>query len=243
MLNEILETAKKHKPMFTTYDELLAWREKEAVKDSIRINNENKLNRLKKIQDGAGVPLAHALCGFDNYKITEIEQGKQQTHALNVSKFYADSFRTQLSECRCMILRGTTGTGKNHLASAIVTSVLEQGYSALIIKMSDLMSKFRESYHPKSNIRESQVMRTITQVDLLVLDEIDVTHDSVDEFVLLNRIIDKRLLNFKPLIIISNLTIDVLRERLRARVFDRLLSNDGVVVNFDWSTYRRKKKA
>ena len=238
-LAEIMKNAKNYEPQFKTLDDLKEWHRQEALKTSIAVNKQNLLARSSRLYCGANVPEKHASCTFANYFLCE--NSSMQLNALNVCRTYANTFRDQFSVGRCMIFRGTTGTGKNHLATAIVNSVLADGFTALIIKISDLMGQFRKSYSGEGGLTEDKLIKKLIDIDLLVLDEIDMAHNSNDERVQLNRIIDNRVLAVKPTIVISNLEIDDLKIRLGARIIDRLLENDGPLVPFEWPSYRRRK--
>lgn len=238
-LAEIIEKARSFDVEPLTLEQFFKNREAEAVKASARINRQNNLARVSRLLEGANVPEKYANCSFQNYLLCE--NSPQQVNVRNVCRTYANTFASQLAAGRCMIFTGTTGTGKNHLATAIVNEVLVDGFSALIIKISDLMSKFRATYGNNSGLTEDKLFKQMSSVDLLVLDEIDLSHNSTDERVLLNRLIDSRVLSVKPTIVISNLDKRGLEERLGARIVDRLLENESPMLRFEWPSFRRRK--
>jgi DNA replication protein DnaC len=54
-------------------------------------------------------------------------------------------------------------------------------------------------------------------------------------------IINGRYETCRPTIVISNLALAELEEYLGARAFDRLREGNGMVVVFDWETYRSRR--
>jgi DNA replication protein DnaC len=238
-LSDILARAKQYKPAFSTPEEYLQWQAEEARKDSIKINQQNLKTRANKLTGSANIGKKHACCTFDNYQLCE--NSSLQKGALEVCRYYAESFAAQHGLARGMVLYGSTGTGKNHLATAIVNHVLNDGYSTSIIKVSDLMGKFRQAYGRENGLTEDKLFKQLQQLDLLVIDEVGLSHNSVDERVQLNRVIDNRVLAVKPTIVISNLDVDGLKQTLGAAIFDRLTENDAPVLQFSWQSFRQRR--
>lgn len=237
-LAEILAEARKRKPKFSSYGEYIQWRDDEAVKFSAQVNRMNDSVRREKSEAEMNLPRVHQGCSFDNYILSD---DPEQLNALRVSKYYAENFEAQLAAGRNMIFSGNSGCGKNHLASAIVQSVCQQGYSASLVSVSNLMAKFRESYNRDSNVTEAGVFNYYQNIDLLVLDEIGISHGSNDEKVQINRLIDARVNNVKCTILLSNEDARGIEKWIGFRAYDRMLANEGPMINFTWESFRRKR--
>src|SRR5205807_778118 len=84
--------------------------------------NRKMVSKLEK----AGVPKRFIDKDFSNYRVDV----PGQTRALMTCKAFAKDFGTHKLDGRCLVLVGTAGTGKTHLAMAIVKEVSRQGFSA-----------------------------------------------------------------------------------------------------------------
>lgn len=235
-LKSILERLPAVEPAFTTIEEMKAFHAREAKKDNERLNRERMEIRSKRLFAKSCVSERHRNCTFESYHVNSNEQAK----ALKIAQYYAENFEQQIAVGRSLIFHGTTGTGKNHLASAIANHLLPQGYSVLIIKVADLMSRFRACYQRDSDISEERLSHELAAVDLLVLDEVGVSHGSNDEQVQINRLIDNRVNKFKPIMVLTNLNLKELENNLGGRNIDRLLANQGAVIEFNWESFRRR---
>jgi DNA replication protein DnaC len=227
-------TARASVPVFNTPEEWQQWQRQEQAKTAAAILAQRQERKAQTLFNASCIPELHKNCGFDNYNATS----KEQETVLKLVKYYADTFERQFNEGRCMMFHGTTGTGKNHLASALVNQVIADGYSAQILKVSDLMSRFKASYNRDSRITEEMISRELVAIDLLVLDEIGASHGSHDEVVQINRLIDNRVTNIKPTITLTNLTTDEFVACLGDRNVDRLRANNAPVLMCYWPSYR-----
>ncbi len=191
-----------------------------------------------KVQDllgRSGVGKKHLKCQFDNY-ITET-QGQRQ--AFNVSRRWVSEFFD--SNQKNFIFSGSTGTGKNHLACAMANALMKRKQTVLVITVAELMMKIRDKYNKESRVTESQFLKYLSNVDLLVLDEVGVQRMNDHESIMINTIIDSRYTNEKPTGILTNLKSDELTTVLGGRVMERLLENCEWV-SFTWESFRKQKK-
>lgn len=191
-----------------------------------------------KVQDllgRSGVGKKHLKCQFDNY-ITET-QGQRQ--AFNVSRRWVSEFFD--SNQKNFIFSGSTGTGKNHLACAMANALMKRKQTVLVITVAELMMKIRDKYNKESRVTESQFLKYLSNVDLLVLDEVGVQRMNDHESIMINTIIDSRYTNEKPTGILTNLKSDELTIVLGGRVMERLLENCEWV-SFTWESFRKQKK-
>lgn len=189
-----------------------------------------------KVQDllgRSGVGKKHQKCQFTNY-VTD-NQGQRQ--AFSVSRRWVSEFLEGGS--KNFIFSGSTGTGKNHLACAMANSLMTRNKTVLVITVAELMMKIRDKYNRQSNVTEAQFLKYLSQVDLLVLDEVGVQRMNDHEAIMINTIIDSRYTNEKPTGILTNLKSDDLTQVLGARVMERLLESCEWV-SFTWESYRKQ---
>ncbi|QBY46004.1 ATP-binding protein (plasmid) [Arsenophonus nasoniae] len=234
VLTRFLKLMPKHiKPKFNTVDELLAWHREQAKLDSNRISEENRVRRLNNIMGNSGISELYQHCTFDNFEALTTEQRQAKFKAKN----YADNFGKYFGG---FVFSGHSGTGKNHLAAAIGNHLIQDGLSILIVTFPELMMRLRKTYESAPKYTESQLIDDLCGVDLLVFDDVGVQRNNLNEGLVIFQIIDRRTSSKKPTGILTNLPQQQLTEVLGERIVDRLRMGKPTVVNFNWSSYRRK---
>jgi DNA replication protein len=154
---------------------------------------------------------------------------------------YAENFDTHYADGRCLILSGTVGTGKTHLAIAILKDAVEkQGYTGKYWTVNGLLQVIRSSYEKDSGFSESDVISSVTDTHLLVLDEVGATKQSEFEMATLFNIINSRYEWKLPTIIISNLGPKQIGEAIGERCFDRLREGGSECLVFQGESNRKK---
>lgn len=203
--------------------------EETAYKDHIARKN-------KKLMDLTGLNTHFLACRFDNYFC----ERKDQFDAVEKSQKYCEKFTEYSAVAKGFLFSGTSGTGKNHLASAIVNDLVANNHFVVLLSVMDLLAKVRESYKNPS-ISEDKLINDFIRPDLLIIDELGLQRGSVDEVLWLTRIIDKRLYAKKPTSFITNLKKSELQELLGERAYGRVLESVGLGVLFNWPSYRGKR--
>lgn len=164
-----------------------------------------------------------------------------QKHALARARWYADNFDEVLKQGTCLLLCGTPGTGKTHLAIGIAHQVMERGRSALFISVPRAIRSIKETYDKASTRTEAQAYRDLTDPDLLILDEAGIGFGSDYEKNVLLEIINGRYELSRPTIMTSNLAAAELKVAIGERSFDRLREGGSKLVAFVWESHRGRK--
>lgn len=220
------------KPKFTTAEELIQWHKEQSQISAERVDRVNASTRLKNVLGRSGICELHQSCSFENYKV----ECEGQRIAVKRAKEYAENFGVGFTS---FIFSGGFGTGKNHLAAAIGNYLLARNRSVLVVTVPDLMLRIRETYGD-SETSEAKLMKDLCDVDLLIIDEIGVQRENRHEFVVLNQIVDRRLSTMKPVGMLTNFIQPELARVLGDRIMDRMQMDNGLWVNFDWTSYRRR---
>lgn len=211
----------------------------EAEAEERRIAEQRaKQERIERRLQSAGIPPRFRHKVFPTFQADT--SAKQ--HSLDLSMQFANSFDEKLKNGASMVFSGTPGTGKSHLACAIAQHVMEAGYTAIYLTAMDLIRLVRSTWRRDSERSEEDVIRELSRVDLLVLDEVGMQYGSEGEQVIMTDIIDQRYRNSLPLIVITNQDRKGLTEYLGHRAFDRL-RDGGTWESFDWESYRARKSA
>lgn len=187
----------------------------------------------------SGIPARFADRTLGSYAATD----RGQKFALTVCKRFVDDFTEQAKIGRSLVMTGEPGTGKTHLACAVARAVIESyGVPAKFVTVSDMLRCIKETYRRDSDVSERDVIERYSRVGLLVVDELGVQIGSEHEKLLLFEVLNARYQELLPTILISNLSADDLEEFLGHRVMDRY-RECGVVLAFDWASYRGSKAA
>lgn len=132
-----------------------------------------------------------------------------------------------------LVLLGTTGTGKGHLAAGCLKA---QG-NGRFITHPDLLSDLRASYSLHTT---ESVLDDLQEAEMLVLDEFGLSPGGKDEEPFLYQVLAHRYDRRKPTIITTNLEAAKLREAIGYRLLDRI-QEDCVSVGCWWASYRTGK--
>lgn len=194
---------------------------------------------LEKTLGRAGIPRRFINRSFDGYQTSTDEQHS----ALEICQIYAAEFSAMRDEGNCLILSGSPGTGKTHLACAILTAVVRQGYTGLFLTISEALRLIRDTYSPSASCTESEAFAALTSPDLLVLDEVGVAiGDAHKRQALLFDVLNTRYANQRPTVLIGNLTEAEIADYLGTRIMDRIMETGSALVPFTWASYRRRGK-
>ena len=204
------------KPAFTTGEELLAWQKEQGKIRAAALARENRAMKMQRTFNRSGIRPLHQNCSFENYKV----ESQGQMNALNQARQYVDEFDGNIAS---FIFSGKPGTGKNHLAAAICNELLLRGKSVLIITVADIMSAMKDTFSNRET-SEEQLLNDLSNVDLLVIDEIG----------------DRRSSSKRPTGMLTNHNIDEMTRLLGERVMDRMKLGNSLYVIFDWDSYRSR---
>lgn len=183
----------------------------------------------------AGIPLRFKNRTFSSY-VAHCDGAKK---AYDMAKGYADNFANYRANGGSLVMVGGVGTGKTHLAIAIAHEVIAQGYSPFFISIFSAIRHIKETWSKCSETSESQAIADFVEPDLLIFDEVGVQFGSDAEKLILFEIFNRRYEEVKPTIVLSNESVDGLREFLGERVVDRMRENAPPVIRCNWESYRR----
>jgi len=196
---------------------------------------QKKLHQLKLVSD-TKVPRNTANCTFNNYVIGD--GNDKQSQIFKTCYEYAQGFNPDITVSPSIIMLGKVGTGKNHLSTAIVKTVSQKGFSALHMQGIDYL----DLYWGKSFSDRPRWVKELANIDLLILDEVEKTPRTKGSDDGYFRLIQARAMNLKPSIIISNYSYEKLPSVITEAGVDRLRDYDGIGLNFNWQSYRGKRK-
>ncbi|MEO7673826.1 MAG: ATP-binding protein [Pyrinomonadaceae bacterium] len=191
--------------------------------------------------DRARLPKRYASCHFHNFKPSNASQEHAYAYASRLTMEYPAIERG-------LLLMGTVGVGKTHLAVSILKSLTERGFGCLFYEFGSLLKEIQDSYNANTKTSELGVLTPVLKTEVLVLDELG--NSKPTDWVLdtMAHIINTRYNDKKLTIFTTNYPDERLsdgRETLEDRIGVRVRSRiyemcKTVVVNGD--DYRKVKK-
>lgn len=239
--NEIALTCPEHGPVKRS--ELLCWNASKCPKCyALALATAEQKQRfslaVRHFEKRSGVPPRFMTASFESYR----PQNKEAAAILARLQGYAENFAAHRAKGLSLILCGKTGTGKTHLACAILRALAhQQAVYGLYDTVYRAIQRVRETYGSAEHT-EKEIVGQYVDADLLVLDEIGVQYGTDAERLILFSILNGRYEALRPSILVSNLTVKEIAEFLGDRIFDRMRENGGAVLAFTWASYRQGAK-
>lgn len=194
--------------------------------------------RMKSAVYRSGIPPRFMSKTFDGFDPAD----EKQARVLRICKAYAERFDERHEAGGGLVMCGTPGTGKTHLAAAIGNHLMAAGRSALFASVLAAVRRVKQTYNKGSTETEHDAIAKFYEPDLLMLDEVGVQFGSEAERLILFEIINGRYERVLPTILISNLPENELGAFIGDRVMDRMKEGGGVVLAFDWESKRHTIK-
>ncbi len=92
--------------------------------------------------------------------------------ALRMARKFVEGYPVETSG-RGLLLTGSVGVGKTHLAVGMLLALMEQkGVDGLFCDYRELLKQIQNSYNPQVNSTELEVLRPVFEAEVLVLDEL-----------------------------------------------------------------------
>lgn len=118
-----------------------------------------------RLQEAAQIPKRYADCTLDNF----LKNNGTQLRAFNYAfRLVSDYPAVE----RGLLLAGTVGVGKTHLAVAVLNGLLEKKVPCLFYEFGALLKAIQSSYNPIVQTSEFKILAPVYQVEVLVLDEL-----------------------------------------------------------------------
>jgi len=141
-----------------------------------------------------------------------------------------------------LLLDGTYGCGKTHLAAAIGNERIQHGDVVLFITVPDLLDHLRSGYNAAAESTYDETFERIRNATLLIMDDLGAESPSQwareKLFQLLNHRYSQRLAT----VITTNADLDTLDPRIRSRLLDSDLIRRGKISAPDYRTYARSQE-
>lgn len=160
-------------------------------------------------------------------------------HVFHGAQQFCKKFDTLRLARTGFLFTGAPGTGKSHLACAMINALVAYGYSARYRSLPALTQHVRATYKGGRETTQS-IIADLAGCDFLVLDEIDLHGASDTDYQLLYEIVNARYTRGNaPTLAISNQPTRFLAKDLGERVLSRIMGAHREIA-FTWPSYRNK---
>jgi DNA replication protein DnaC len=133
--------------------------------------------RSEKVMERARIPKRYEHCDFESY-VTELADGRnyspEQAASLKHLKRTAQTFVSEYpgSDQSGLLLMGSSGIGKTHLAIAALKELIRRGHSGYFCEYGKLLRQIQESYRQDNEFTEVRILEPILTAEVLVIDDL-----------------------------------------------------------------------
>jgi DNA replication protein DnaC len=135
-----------------------------------------------------------------------------------------------------LVITGSYGCGKTHLAAAIANARVAMGEPAIFMVIPDLLDHLRSAYNPQSEMSYDDLFEQLRNTPLLILDDLGTQSSTPWAQEKLFQLLNHRYIARLPTVITTNQRIDELEPRLRSRLHDPNLVTVFAIVAPDFRT-------
>ncbi len=122
-----------------------------------------------------------------------------------------------------LILMGSYGSGKTHLAAAIANFLTDQGVPNIFVVVPDLMDHLRATFNPNSTVSYDQLFDEVRTTQILILDDLGTQSTTPWVREKLYQLFNHRYNSRMPTVITTSNSLDEMDPRLRSRMLDKRL--------------------
>lgn len=205
-----------------------------AIEEEKAMQEKAQKSRMERIKE-TRMPLEYQTKDFSTF----FQDTESQREAFNMAERFVNGWEKAKAGGYGLLFLGGCGTGKTHLACAIMLELLDK-YACFYpryYKVSEIFSAVRNTWQPGATTNEEETIKFFSSIQLLVIDEVGVQKGSESEKRILFSILDNRVTSKKPTILMTNLGSKDFVCVLGDRLYDRIRSK-CVPVLFKGSSMR-----
>lgn len=185
------------------------------AEERLQTEKVEQVNKIKKLKDqGIADP---------QYLKARLENDDRSNKKIsNAVTRYVDKWEEMQEKNMGVLFYGEVGRGKTFYAGCIANRLLEKGIPVIMTNIPALITAMTKDFEKD----KAKILEQISNIPLLVLDDLGVERETTYSSEKLQEIIDTRYRSGKPLIITTNLTPNELRNPIDLRykrVYDRVL--------------------
>lgn len=174
------------------------------------------IQRQKRLRDMSNLG-AFADKDFHNFELPNYYAPKER-EALRIAHERAMHYAETLDGW--LLLEGSYGTGKTHLAAAVGNQRLKRAEQVLFITTPDLLDHLRATFGKNSDAGYDETFERMRNAPLLILDDLGTENPSEWAQEKLFQLLNHRYSHRIPTVITTNVELDDLDPRIRSRLLD-----------------------
>jgi DNA replication protein DnaC len=160
-----------------------------------RISTRNQL-----LLEKAHIPARYQNCTLENFSLQEVSLSVRNAHR-DAQRFVQE----YPLEKNGLLLIGSIGVGKTHLAVGIIQALVrEKGIPGIFCDYRELLKEIQHSYNPAVQATELEILRPVLETEVLVLDELGAVKSSEWVWDTVSYILNSRYNEQKTTIITTN---------------------------------------
>lgn len=159
--------------------------------------------RSQTLLTAARIPRRHEHCELSSYTADFPGADPSLVRALHLASKFVEEYDPL--EGTGLLMIGTIGTGKTHLAVGIIKELVRRrGMSCLFYDYRELLKEIQNSYNPATQDTELGILRPVFDADVLVIDELGGQTSSEWVWDTVSLIINTRYNKQKAVIVTTN---------------------------------------
>jgi len=201
-----------------------------------------ELNRREQLRIDGLLQSSRIKKRFQHRTLELFEINEKNKKSFSAISSYIKSF--DITTSAGIMLFGPVGTGKTHLAIAVLQELIKKGHAGAYVTVPELLDEMRDSINSEVKGSSAKLMQLVKTIPILVLDDLgtEKATDWVRERLYV--IINARYEDMKSTIITTNCGIEELQERIGERTVSRLWEMcKGVVLDGEDRRKKRLSKA
>jgi DNA replication protein DnaC len=170
----------------------------------------------RRLQAGLTARLRQAT--FSSFAVSPVNQ-----NAFQMCQSYAERWPVPAGtgEGGGLLLWGSPGVGKTHLAAALVNRMLERGARVRFCNVTQWLNRLRDEMRAGDPSEERP--EDLGSIDLLVLDDLGAQKRTAWTLERIYQAVNQRYEELQPLVVTTNRNLNQLEQMLSFRIFSRLL--------------------
>ncbi|MBX2997431.1 MAG: ATP-binding protein [Caldilineaceae bacterium] len=186
----------------------------DCKKEEMRLKKLYQLRNMNGVQDIAGYTFESFVVDIPDMSL---EKREKLSKALSTCQNFANNPEGWL------LILGSYGVGKTHLAAAIANKRFASGKPATFIVAPDLLDHLRSAFNPEMSVSYDNVFQHLRTTELLIVDDLGTQSSTAWAQEKLFQLFNARYNSQLPTVVTSNQRLEDIDQRLRSRLMDMKL--------------------